>query len=186
MAVDDFFGLGFGFGFAAFGFGCAAFAVAFPVRFAVVFARPFPAIAAILPGCPSPPLPVGHSRTTDAADMARRSVVKAVYVAILFTSGCLELDATGLPGTPASFGITNECYAVTTCAGVQMRWDMTTCAVAGEVAAETVAEACDEWAWANCPEAAGFALPCFAHCQPRVKTCPVYDGAGAVSFPPEE
>lgn len=129
----------------------------------------------------APPLPGLRRRTTDAVSMAGRL---AVAIAVSFLAGCLELEATGLPGTPSSFGVSNECYAEITCRGVYQRWEFTTCALAGSDAAEEAGDVCDQWAWANCPEATYEAKPCHVHCDALVKSCPVYEGE--TEWPPRD
>jgi hypothetical protein len=106
-----------------------------------------------------------------------------VAVSIMLV-GCVELEATGLPGTPSTFGIEKDCTATITCRGVPMRWETTVCGIAGENTAKEIGPACDAWTLENCPEYIDGIDLCEVECLPSVKACPVYDDE--IEWPPSE
>jgi hypothetical protein len=135
--------------------------------------------AAIRGTLDAPPLPVRHADRPDAVRMAAWVVALVSMLAV----GCVELEATGLPNTPTTFGIEKDCTATITCRGEPLRWDLRVCGLASEDSTSAIGETCDAWVLENCPEWVDVGIDlCEVECLPRAKACPVYDGE--IEWPP--
>jgi hypothetical protein len=136
-------------------------------------------LAAAIRGTRSaPPLPV---RLADRPDAVRMAAWMVAVVIVLV--GCVELEATGLPNTPTTFGIEKDCTATITCRGEPMRWELRVCGLASSDSTSAIGETCDAWVLENCPEYVEGIDLCEVECWPRVKACPVYDEE--IAWPPE-